>query len=105
MSRSILDTVHEIAKDWHEVGALSDEEMHEFDVLCEKSPGSYTPAQIKRIREKTETSQNKFATRLNISRTTVARWERGQTKPSIAALKLLHTVDQKGLNALSSGRP
>ena len=67
MSRSILDTVHETARGLYEAGGLTDEEMHEFDVLCEKSPGSYTPAQIKRIREKTETSQNKFAARAKSS--------------------------------------
>ena len=40
MSRTILDAVHEVAKGWHEAGVISDEKMHEFDSLCEKSPGS-----------------------------------------------------------------
>ena len=100
MSESILDTVHEIATDLHEAGVMSDERMREFDILCERSPDSYTPAQIKRIREKTETSQDKFAARLNISRATVARWERGRTQPSAQSLRLLRVVDQKGLRAL-----
>ena len=79
---------------------MSDERMREFDVLCKRSPDSYTPAQIKRIREKTETSQDTFATYLNTKKRTVVRWERGETKPSGLAMKLLHIVDQKGLNAL-----
>ena len=100
MSESILETVYETAKGLHKAGFMSDEEMHEFDVLCKPSLDSYTPAQIKRIREKTETSQDKFAARLNISRATVARWERGRTQPSAQSLRLLRVVDQKGLRAL-----
>ena len=38
MNKSILDTVHEIAKGLYEAGAMSDEDMREFDVLCKRSP-------------------------------------------------------------------
>ena len=100
MEKSILEAVHETAKDLHRVGVMSDERLREFDALCKPPLAGYTPAQIRQIREKTQTSQGAFAACLNISKATVSRWERGQTKPLGTALRLLNVVEQQGLEAL-----
>ena len=100
MNKSILEVVHETARDLREAGLMGDEEMRKFDVLCKPPLDVYTPTRIKKIREKTRTSQDTFAACLNISKTTVRRWERGQTKPHGASLRLLNIMDQKGLEAL-----
>ena len=84
----------------HKAGLISDEEMREYDALCKQPPGPYTPAQIRRIRKKTKTSQGTFATYLNTKKRTVVRWERGETKPSGPAMRLLYMVEQKGLSIL-----
>ena len=96
---AILKDVHETARGLHAAGAMSDAEMREFDVLC-RPLRAYTPTQIKRIRERVGGSRDMFAAYLNISGSTVRRWERGQTKPGGASLRLLHLVSQKGLAAL-----
>ena len=96
MDKPILEVVHETAKDIHEAGLMSDEKLRHFEFMCK----GYTPKQIRQIRKKTCSSQDEFAFRLHISRTTVRKWESGQAKPSNASLKLLNIVDRKGLQAL-----
>ncbi|MNK66054.1 Antitoxin igA-2 [compost metagenome] len=59
------------------------------------------PAEIKKIRETTHVSQAVFARLLNTSLSTVQKWEIGQKKPTGTALKLLHLVQKKGLEAVS----
>ena len=98
--KSISEAMHDIAKDLHEIGHISDEQMREFDIKCRRPPARYTPTQIKRIREKTTSSQSIFASCLNVSTDTVRRWERGQSQPQGPALRVLSVLDQKGLSAL-----
>ena len=59
------------------------------------------PAEIKRVRLRTRTSQGVFAHHLNTSVYTVQKWEQGQKKPNGPSLKLLSLVDQKGLEVLA----
>jgi len=47
------------------------------------------------------TRQAVFAVYLNISLSTIQKWERGQKKPSGASLKLLDLVDRKGLEFMA----
>lgn len=100
--KSILDTIHETAKDLHKASVMNDVTLREFDALCLPSVKTYTPAQIKRIRLKNRTSQAVFAAYLNTSTSTVQKWERehGGKKPNGPSLKLLNLVDRKGLEVL-----
>lgn len=45
------------------------------------------PASIRVLRQKSLMSQASFAKELNVSPTTVNRWETGKVKPSLAAMK------------------
>jgi putative transcriptional regulator len=49
-----------------------------------------------RLRE--QASQAVLAFYLNVSRSLISDWERGEKKPSGASLKLLTLVDKKGLD-------
>lgn len=100
MDKSILDTIHETAKDLHEAGVMSDVTLREFDALCLPPVKVYTPIQIKRIRQRTRASQAVFAAYLNTSPSTVQKWEVGGKKPNGPSLKLLNLVDKKGLEVL-----
>jgi len=100
MKKSILEVVHETARDLHKAGVMKDVTLREFDVLCLPSVKEYTPAQIKRIRQKSHASQAVFAACLNTSPSTVQKWEIGGKKPNGPSLKLLNLVDQKGLEVL-----
>ncbi|MEH6497788.1 MAG: DNA-binding transcriptional regulator [Pseudoalteromonas distincta] len=100
MDKSILEAIHEGAKDLHEAGVMNDVTLREFDALCLPPVKTYTPEQIKSIRQKTRASQTVFAAYLNTSPSTVQKWEVGGKKPNGPSLKLLNLVDKKGLEAL-----
>ena len=101
MDKSILDVVHETAKDLHKSGAMNEVTMREFDALCLPPVKKYSAMQIKRIRTKNKTSQAVFAVYLNTSKSTVQKWEQGLKSPNGPSLKLLNMVDQKGIEALT----
>lgn len=100
MDKSILDTVHESAKNLHAAGAMKEVTLREFDALCLPPVKAFTAVQIKRIRERNKASQGVFAAYLNTSKSTVQKWEQGQKKPNGPSLKLLNLVNEKGLAAL-----
>ena len=101
MSKSILDAVHESAKDLHEAGVMKEATLREFDALCLPPVKEYTAVQIRRIRTRNRASQGVFAAYLNTSVSTVQKWEQGQKKPNGPSLKLLNLVAEKGLVVLA----
>ncbi len=94
---TILEAVYETATGLHRAGAMDQTTLREFDRLCLPTIEALAPADIKKIRETSHVSQAVFAHFLNISVSTVQKWEIGQKKPTGAALKLLHLVEQRGL--------
>jgi putative transcriptional regulator len=101
MDKSILDTIHETADGLHNAGVMDTTTMREFDALSLPPVKEYTAAQIKQIRQYNRASQAVFAVYLNISLSTIQKWERGQKKPNGASLKLLDLVDRKGLEFMA----
>lgn len=101
MDKSILEVVHESAKGLHEAGVMNDVTMREFDALCLPKIKQFTARQIKQLRVKNKASQGVFAAYLNISKSTVQKWEQGQKHPNGPSLKLLNLVDRKGLEVLA----
>lgn len=100
MADSILDVVHDSARELHDAGLMDEMTMREFDALCLPPITQYSASQIKQIRTRSKASQAVFAAYLNTSRSTVQKWEQGVKKPNGAALKLLNLVDRKGLDVL-----
>ena len=74
MSR-LLDEMHESMTGLHEAGLLSTDDMRKFDAACLPTVKQYTPAQIKKIRTRSNASQPVFAKCLNTSASTVRQWE------------------------------
>ena len=101
MSDRLLKAIHETAKGFHRAGVMDAMTMREFDVLCLPPVKSYTPVQIRRIRQRQKASQAVFAAFLNTSPSTVQKWEQGQKRPTGASLKLLSLVDKHGLSSLA----
>jgi putative transcriptional regulator len=101
MDKSILEVVHESAKDLNDAGVMNDVTMREFDALCLPEIKQLTANQIKRLRIKNKASQGVFAAYLNTSKSTVQKWEQGQKHPNGPSLKLLNLVDRKGLEILA----
>ena len=100
MDKSILEVVHEGAKDLRDAGLLNEVTMREFDALCLPPIKIYSAAQIKPIRLKSNTIQGVFAAYLNTSKSTVQKWEQGAKKPNGPSLKLLNLVAEKGIGVL-----
>ena len=59
-----------------------------------------SPSEIAQVRERAGLSQAVMAGYLNVAVNTVSQWERGERKPTGAALKLLHVVKRSGIEAL-----
>lgn len=96
----ILQEVHDMASDLHEIGLIDKRRMREFEALCGLDVQEMPPRKIKQIREKAHLSQAVFAAVLNTSVSTVQKWEIGNKKPSGPSLKLLNLIDRKGLDAV-----
>ena len=104
MDKSILEVMHESAKDMTDIGLLDKQTMREFDSLCLPKIKDYTSAQIKKIRIHNRASQAVFAMYLNTGVETVRKWEAtGATRkrPNGAALKLISLVEKYGLDILA----
>ena len=97
----ILEAVHETALGLYEAGVMDPVTMREFDLLCLPKIEKLEPQRIKAIRETAQVSQAVFAALLNTSVSTVQKWEIGQKRPSGTALKLLHIVEKRGLDAIA----
>jgi putative transcriptional regulator len=97
---AILEAVHETAKGLHEAGVMDQVTLREFDRLCLAPIEPMEPETIKQIRETANVSQAVFAAILNTSLSTVQKWEIGQKRPSGTALKLLHLVQERGLDSM-----
>jgi putative transcriptional regulator len=101
MDKTILETVHESAKDLYEIGLIDATTMREFDSLCLQEVHEMKPQDIKEIRIREKVSQPVLARYLNVSPSSVKHWERGEKHPSGPALKLLNLVAKKGLKAVA----
>lgn len=96
----ILEAVHDTAQGLHKAGVMDMITLREFDQLCLQPIQPLQAAQIRHIRESSCVSQAVFARLLNTSLSTVQKWEIGQKKPTGTALKLLHLVQARGLQAI-----
>jgi len=100
MSSKILKAIHASAKRLHNAEIMSIVTMREFDMLCLEPIKKMTPKQIKNIRLREKISQPIFASFLNVSPSTVKKWETGEKIPSGIALKMLNVVEHKGLSII-----
>lgn len=98
---TILEAVHETARDLHSAGVMEQVTLREFDRMCLPPVPPLEPQAIKQIREMSHVSQAVFAAMLNTSVSTIQKWEIGQKRPTGTALKLLHLVQTKGLALFS----
>lgn len=89
----------------HKIGAVSDADL-EKTTLRMLGRGALpkvdelSPSQIAEVRERAGVSQAVMAGFLNVATNTVSQWERGERRPTGAALKLLHVVKRSGIEVL-----
>jgi putative transcriptional regulator len=95
----ILDEMHETMADLHQAGCIGKQTMRQFEAAC-LPVAVYSAPDIKGLRERLRLSQAVFAAYMNVSLSTVQKWERGDKKPGGSALRLLHVIDKNGLDVL-----
>jgi len=93
--------LHQTAQDLHEAGLIDKQTMRRFDDSCLTPVRSFTPEEIRALREREQVSQTVFALYLNVSKDSVSQWERGDKRPAGPACKLLSLVAEKGLSAIA----
>jgi putative transcriptional regulator len=94
-----------ISRALHKVGAVSDAQLRKTtlrmlgrDALPKVA--TLSPAEIVAVRARAGVSQAVMAGFLNVAVSTVSQWERGERRPTGAALKLLHVVKRSGIAPL-----
>ena len=97
----VARSVHEAASDLHDAGVMDKRTLREFDALCLTPMRALAPDEIRGLRERESVSQAVFARHLNVSKSVVSQWERGEKRPGGASLKLLMLVREKGLDAIA----
>ena len=98
----ILRDLLEFAEDLNSYGLMSKSSMAKIRSLCVPPP-AYTCEQIAAIRTRVaKMSQSVFAAFLNVSVSTVQKWEspKANKQPTGTALRLLQLVESKGVEAL-----
>ena len=93
--------LHETVEGLHRAGLADKTTMREFDERCLTAIGKMPAREIVSLREREGVSQKVFARYLNVPVTLISQWERGERKPSGAAIKLLTLVKHKGLSAIA----
>ena len=96
--QELLETTAELSS----YGLVSKTDMARMKVLCEEPP-EYTPERVVSIRTViAKMSQAVFAALLNVSMSTVQKWESpaANKRPSGASARLLQLVETKGVEAL-----
>lgn len=96
----LLDEVRETAVELHNAGLISKRRLDEYDLLCRTDDRALPAPDIRQIRMEARMSQAVFAAVLNVSVSSIQKWESGEKKPSGASLKLLHLVKRKGVEVL-----
>jgi putative transcriptional regulator len=84
----------------HRIGLVSQETMRTFDVECLGPPKEIRPTEIAAIRRAARMSQPVFAAYLGTTKSTVAKWESGEKKPSGPSKRLLEVVAKHGIDIL-----
>lgn len=63
---------------------------------------TFSPKEIRQMREKARASQGVFAALLNVNPSTLQKWEQGKVRPQSTALRLLSIIDSQGIDVLRS---
>lgn len=96
----ILDEMHETAHGLHKLGFIDMRRVGEIAALCQLGVPALSARQIKALRKDLHVSQPVFAALLNISTSTVQKWEIGDKQPGGPSLKLLNLIKRKGIDAV-----
>ena len=101
----VRSEIVEISRGLHKLGAITDAELEKTTLRmlgrnALPKVANLSPTEIAKVRKQTGVSQSVLAGFLNVAVNTVSQWERGERRPTGAALKLLHVVRTRGLDGV-----
>lgn len=100
MNKSLAKSLTSIIDDLHKDGIVDEITMREIHTLCLPDVKEYSAARIIELRKKTRLSQAAFASVVNVSPSTVQKWERGAKKPNGSSKRLFDIIERKGLEGI-----
>lgn len=100
MRKSVAQSVTGVIDALHEAGMVNGVTMREIHALCLPEVKEYSPDGIAALRKKVRLSQSAFAQVMNVSPSTVQKWERGVKKPTGAGRRLFDILERKGLQGI-----
>lgn len=98
--KRLLKEAYEMASGLQRSHVMSLADLKVFGDACLLAVRPLSASKIKKIRQHVGVSQAVLAKILNVSHAAIKQWERGERKPSGAALKLLNLVEDKGLSGI-----
>lgn len=97
----VMVAIHETVEGLHAAGIVNKRTMREFDELTLLPIPELSPEEIRAIREREHVSQALFAHYLNVNKSLISQWERGEKRPAGPSLKLLSLVKERGLSTIA----
>ncbi|WP_312454120.1 helix-turn-helix domain-containing protein [Pseudescherichia sp.] len=95
-----LKRIQSIADRYNKLGVVTDETMTAINAAVEArnipQVRTMTGAEIKAVRARWHMSQAALARTTGMSVESVSKWERNESKPNKAALRILNTIEDKG---------
>ncbi|MGD9949834.1 MAG: helix-turn-helix domain-containing protein [Desulfobulbus sp.] len=100
MKKSVAKSLTSVIDDLYQDGAVDEITMREIHSLCLPDVKEYSADKIIELRKKTHLSQAAFAAIVNVSPSTVQKWERGVKKPTGSSKRLFDIIERKGLDGI-----
>ena len=97
MTDNRLLRLQKMAQRFNEIGAVSDDTMRSIDARVQAQEQN---AQHEQREQRLGLSQADLAAVVNMSTTSVQKWERNAVKPQGSALRMLEIIEQKGVASL-----
>ena len=100
MNKSVSKPLISVINDLYKDRAVNEITMREINSLCLPDIKEYSAGSIIALRKKTRLSQAAFAVVVNVSPSTVQKWERGAKKPTGSSKRLFDIIERKGLEGV-----
>jgi len=100
MRKTTAKSLTSVIDDLYQDGAIDEITMREIHSLCLPDIKEYSAENIVELRKKTHLSQAAFAAVVNVSPSTVQKWERGVKKPTGSSKRIFDIIERKGLEGV-----
>lgn len=97
---NVLKSIRDDLESLCDENIISKITLRDFDRRNSTKIKEITGEEIRNIRVKNHISQGVLAKYMNMSPVSIQKWERGESKPTGAALKLLNIINNHGFSVV-----